>query len=154
MFESSSASFFAVEVASLAWPPDMRIASKYFRLFVAADTRDLSADQIGEFAENALRKGMAYCCAWGPGCERFHDIVDEMIVIDQIGEQHFTSPTRHDTIMTTWHADETLEEALDFFLRLAWPTPWYETESNSWIALSVANPEWTHVIRKQLDKQR
>jgi hypothetical protein len=42
----------------------------------------------------------------GPDCERVHDIIDEVIVNRNPGE------TDEDVIMTTWHDDEALNEAL------------------------------------------
>ena len=62
----------------------------------------------------ALRSGMVYFCAWGPGCERFHDIVDEVVVEDQMGERIFVGNNESDTIMTTWHDDEPLHEVSIF----------------------------------------
>jgi len=73
-------------------------------------------------AHSALKSGMVYFCAWGPDCERFHGIVDEVVVEDDIGERLFFGKNRSDTIMTTWHDDEPLNEALDFFVNLTCPT--------------------------------
>jgi len=61
-------------------------------------------DGVGEIAHSALAKGMVYFCVWGPDCGRFHDIVDETVTLDEIGERRFAAPNRHDTIMTTNHS--------------------------------------------------
>ena len=51
--------------------------------------------------------GLSTCfCAWGPGFERLHDIMDELVVGDNPPDSYIGC------VMTTWHADE----ALDFFL--------------------------------------
>ena len=108
--------FSIVTPTQVAWPDSLRIPLSRFRLFVAADTSHSSVEEISAFAEGALIAGMVYFCAWGPGCERFHDIVDEIIADDRVsGRNRFLPPTSDDVVMTTWHAHETLEEALDYF---------------------------------------
>jgi hypothetical protein len=41
------------------------------------------------------------------GTEGLHDIVDEVVVGDDLGERRFAAPTAEDVVMTTWHDDET-----------------------------------------------
>jgi hypothetical protein len=147
--------FVIVETPSLTWPADLQISSKYFRLFVAADTTSTSSDQIAAFARNALMSGMVYCCSWGPDCERFHDIVDEVwIASDQSSDRLLVRPGIADTVMTTWHDDETLEDALEFFVHSALPTNGYEAKSSFWVAVAVANSNWTKVMREQTETCR
>ena len=55
-----------VPAKSLEWPVSLEIPSKRFRLFVAADVRDIDVQVLADFGEIALRKGMVYFCAWGP----------------------------------------------------------------------------------------
>ena len=76
--------FQVAELPSLGWPSALVIPSMRFRLFVAADVMGVAVDVIGEFAHSALTRGMVYFCAWGPDCERFHDIVDETITLDEL----------------------------------------------------------------------
>src|ERR1035438_5466181 len=53
--------------------------------------------------------------AWGPDCERVHDAMDAEIV----GEN---PPTTYiGCVMTTWHAEDTLREAFDYFLDCTTP---------------------------------
>jgi hypothetical protein len=79
--------FSVVQVKSLIWPADVQIPNGRFRLLVAADVTGLSTKLMSEFAVAALKSGMVYFCAWGPGCKRFHDIVDEVIVEEELGER-------------------------------------------------------------------
>jgi len=147
--------FVVVETSSLRWPADLEISSRYFRLFVAADTASTDVVQIAAFARNALTSGMVYCCSWGPGCERFHDIVDEVWVSSgQSNDPLLVRPSSDDTLMTTWHDEESLEDALDFFVSSAVPTSGYESESSFWLAIVVANSTWTQVIHKKLETLR
>jgi hypothetical protein len=111
-----------IEVASLSWPSALHIPSRRFRLFVAADVTGDTTEVISEFTLAALKSGMVYFCAWGPDCSRFHDIVDEVILGDDLDERLFVRPNAEDHIMTTWHERDRLHEALDFFIDWAQPT--------------------------------
>jgi hypothetical protein len=145
--------FCALEVSSLAWPSGQQIPSKRFRLFVAADTTRSTPEALAEFARAALMQGMVYLCAWGPGCERFHDIVDEIIVEDLTAGHLVPGPNASDTIMTTWHANETLDEALDYFLVFASPTDRFAIGGEYWLALSVSNSNWAARVKQRLEHQ-
>src|SRR4051794_24250383 len=145
--------FILIEPPSLEWPLDLQLSSKYFRLLIAADTKSLSTEQISRFSKDALTKGMVYCCAWGPGCERVHDSVDDTLVASEIlGPRLFPPATRHDTVMTTWHNHETLDDALEFFVWNSCPTVSYINESRVWLIFSVANSMWSTAIRDYFQK--
>ncbi len=121
--------FIVVEWTDLTWPASLQLPSRRFRLFIAADSRDTSVGAVSEFVKAALKQGAVYCCVWGPGCERFHDIIDEVVVEDGLHERMFVGPTPSDVIMTTWHSEESLEEALDFFTTSAQPTKGFVADS-------------------------
>jgi len=142
--------FNVVQISQLIWPPPLRLPGKRFRLFVAADTRHCTTAEISEFANAAFSRGMVYFCAWGPGCERFHDIVDEVGAADDLAERKFAPPGPHDVVMTTWHSKETLEEALDFFVTCAVPTDGYAEHSSYRVVVSLANPEWASIAKRIL----
>jgi hypothetical protein len=139
-----------IESDCLIWPTSLRLQAKQFRLLVAADTTHTTTDEISDFTEAALGRGMVYFCAWGPGCEKFHDIVDEVIGRDELGERRFAAPTADDFVMTTWHDRETLEEALDFFATCAVPTDGYAAKSHHHVVMCVRNPEWASVAKQFL----
>lgn len=83
-------------------------------------------------------------CAWGPECEFVHDVFDETYLGD--GSQ----PLRP-TLMTTWHADQPLEEALDFIGRDAVPTEPFQATCRDVIVAVIANPEWSSLARRYLE---
>ncbi len=93
---------------------------------------------------------MVYFCAWGPDGGTFHDIVDEDILGDDLGEGKFKGPDERDEIMTTWHESDSLEDALDFFVNLAIPTDGFVENSNCWFAVSVNNPKWAETLKQRL----
>lgn len=143
-----STKFSVVERNALGWPDEMVVPAKYFLLFVACDASKISGEQIASFANEALAKGLVYCCIWGPDCERFHDLVDS----SHIKRGNSESPTVHDTVITTWHENESLEEAVEFFVLHALPTPGYLSENLFGLALSVSNKDWSTRIRLQIER--
>jgi hypothetical protein len=147
---SNQKPFLVLRLDSLKWPRDIQIPVKRFRLFVAADASHANVDALSDFALSALQAGMVYFCSWGPDCERFHDIVDEVAVEDAIGERLYVGKHPSDVIMTTSHDDEPLEEALYFFTNCTCPTAGFETNSNFWVAVCVDNSEWAATIERHL----
>jgi len=134
--------FAVIQVPNLNWPVLLQIPSRRFRLFVAADVTGVSTQAIADFAVAALNMGMVYFCSWGQDCERFHDIVDEVLIADDLAEQKFSRPSNDDVVMTTWHADDTLEEALDFLATSAAPTDGFAPDSDFRLVICVGNSDW------------
>lgn len=131
-----------LELPELRWPSKLQLPAR-FRLFVAADTQDLPVDAISAFAQEALRLGAVYVSTWGSGCERFHDIVDESIVENDLAARNSASLSVNDTVMTTWHANDTFEEALEFFATWARPTEGFIKDSAFRLVVCVNSPDWT-----------
>ena len=121
--------FAVIQLAELKWPTSLQLSSRRFRLFVAADISDTSIDAVSEFASSALSRGIVYFCAWGRDCERFHDVVDDIVLKDTLNDRRFVGPTANDTVMTTWHEHETLEELSISFLGSAAPTDGFALDS-------------------------
>jgi hypothetical protein len=143
--------FAVIGLTDLKWPASLRMPSKRFRLFVAADISDLSASTVADFALAALCSGMVYFCAWGRDCEKFHDIVDEVIAKDDTAERRFTGPTVDDVVMTTWHENQSLEEALDFFATCTVPTDGFMPDSSFRLAICVGNLAWAATVKQFLE---
>jgi hypothetical protein len=146
--------FAIIQLPELKWPASLQLSSSRFRLLVAADTTDVSVGAISEFASSALSRGMVYFCAWGRDCERFHDIVDDVLVKDDLNERRFVGPEAADVVMTTWHENDTLEEALDFFTACALPTDGFVRDSSFRLVISVGNPDWTGTATRVLQSTK
>lgn len=114
-----------------ALPDSLTLPSPKFTCLLAWDESEVSAPQTSAFMDQLLRMGCVYLCCWGQGCERRHDIMDEVIT----GEGN--SELRGLDIVTTWHADDSLEDALDYFLDLAAPTGYDSERCCSALALTV-----------------
>jgi hypothetical protein len=127
-------------------PSSLQLPSSHFACLVAWDARGRHHDEIAAFMGDLVRAGASYICIWGPDCERVHDIADEF---ETPGLRSPDLP-EDSVIMTTWHDDEPLEEALWFFLFTTWPDPFYESSTRSALAISVGATEWSFIIRSAL----
>ena len=136
--------------ATVSGPKDfsspINIHGEHCVLFIAMDARPMSTNEISDIANWALDQGAVYVSAWGPDCERVHDIIDEVLVDRNPGE------TDEDVIMTTWHDDETLEEALWFAVNSAFAVGNYEQTCMTLVTVTVANQDWGSQIAKTLSE--
>jgi len=108
----------------------------HFAAFLAWNAVLIPTEVISQLATELHHRGLAYLCVWGPGCERVHDIFDE-VQIELEGSRPIDS-----VVMTTWHAEEPIEEALWFFVNNSFPDAAYEDTCCRGIAISIGNPEW------------
>ena len=149
---SAERNLFHLTLTALAdFPRHLPLHSPNFTLFLAWDSRSVPVEVLAGFAEKALAQGTVYICAWGPDCERVHDIFDEAIVEQQLrsnSEEYISSD-----VMTTWHSDETLEDALEFFLTAAEPDDKFTDRCNAALVVSIDNPSWADVVDKVMLSQ-
>jgi hypothetical protein len=91
--------------------------SSKFALLTLFDLADVQSDEMALIARVLVERGLAYACCWGEDCERWHDSIDTADIehIDARGGDS------RDIIMTTWHDDESMREALHFFETCALP---------------------------------
>ena len=74
----SKRDLFILDIPSSAHlPADLSLTTPQFVCLIAWDVRSVSVDEISRVAVGLLRQGAVYVCAWGPDCERVHNIVDE-----------------------------------------------------------------------------
>ena len=119
-----------------------------FILFLALDATSQDPTELEEFARHCLAVGACYVCAWGPGCSAVHVIFD-FAYID--AEEQFSMRrgwTDADTVLTTWHEDESLESALWFAAMAAYPTDAFGADT--FLAVVVANSDWAERVRAGL----
>ena len=109
-----------------------------FVALVAWNAEHASVDSIGELAEDLLKAGCVYVCCWGQDCERVHDVVDEVAI-----EHNPDGPL----IMTTWHAEGRLEDALCFMLFSTEPVEELRGQCTAAVAVSVGSQTWASTIR-------
>lgn len=118
-----------------------------FALLLAIDATTLPMDELLRGAERLLKRGAVYVCAWGPECERVHDSFDRIIVEGKLDGANDRNP-----IMTTWHKNEPLREAVWFFRYCAFPSEAYASHCRHWVALTIGNDAWAEEIERELSK--
>lgn len=100
-----------------------------FVLFLALNASEVSNEDLRRVAQELIAQGLAYVCVWGDDCSRVHDQFD--LERDE-NEQNGL------VIMTTWHADETLHEAVELFRDWTWPDDGFARKIWHRIAVSWA----------------
>ena len=123
-------------------------SSPNFGLLLAIDARGVKNQDIWQAAEKLVAKGLVYLCVWGPECERVHDSFD-----DTISERELDAgleSTDENVIMTTWHSEEPLSEALWFFINSAFPARAYEKTCKDWIIAPIGNSDWEQSLRAEI----
>lgn len=122
-----------------------RFEGRPFTCFCAMDAKSVSDNALQLFCMALLRLGCAYLCTWGPDCERVHDVMDSVAVGDN-------PPTRHaGCVMTTWHANDSLDEALDYFLTCTYPDEEYAPDGCDFaLIISAGSSDWSAVIAQQV----
>jgi hypothetical protein len=118
------------------------LQSRRFVLFLVWDARGASDETVLQFARALVAKGLVYLVAWGPDCERVHNLFDTIDAEE--------NPETDTVIMTTWHSEESLEEALWFALFSAWPAPPYDQDCSSTVAVTIANTSWGDAVESYL----
>ena len=115
-------------------PAAIAIASPRFVLLVAADGGHITG--IDDTLRRLLDIGCVYLCAWGPQCEQLDDDMDHVVL-----RQELDGAAKR-TIMTSWHSNESLDEAAEFALLWAVPDPAVASGCDSVVLASVGNAEW------------
>lgn len=119
------------------------LPSPHFACLLACDARRWSDQIVLAAARYLLDRGLAYFCAWGPDCERVHDLVDDAILRRELdGPNYLQGDDDKYPVMTTWHSEETLDDALSYLLVVAQPHEVYEATCKSRLAISIGNDEW------------
>jgi hypothetical protein len=138
----SKRDLFVLEIAAAEdLPAVLPLTTPRFVCLVAWDARNASVDEISRVACGLLRQGAVYVCAWGPNCERVHDIVDE----EHVGPN--PSSNASNVVMTTWHANESLAEAIRFALVDARPDECYAEDCGSTLGVAIGSSLWAAEIR-------
>jgi hypothetical protein len=124
-------------------PEQFVLPSRRFVCLVAWDSSGADERSIQRLAQTLVASGVAYVCAWGAGCSHFHDVVDlELMRVDP------ESAKPH--VMTSWHDDESIEDALWFFLVCAVPDDELLDDCRSGLVLTIGQPAFAALAREAL----
>lgn len=137
---------YLLELDSLEdWPEELGMKSPHFVLFLACDARDIDDDDLAAFAGAALGQGMVYLSVWGEDAERVHDVFDET------DADVNPDSTADSVVLSEWHEDEPLAEALRFAVATASPAHDHESTCRATLCVSVGNPDWAERMRGWLE---
>jgi hypothetical protein len=109
---------------------------------LAWDAAGVSAEVIRDVGKTLIDQGAAYFCIWGSDCERVHDLIDEVE-----GLRAEANPNDDSVVLTSWHKDESLAEAIWFVLYCTCPDEKFLDEYRSTVAISIGSPKWAAEIR-------
>jgi hypothetical protein len=129
------------------WPDG---ANRHFVCLSVWDSSAATVDEVGSFCRRLLDLGCAYLCTWGPGCERVHDIMDEVIVGDGSLESY------RGLVMTTWHphSDWSLEETLDFLLDDTRPAEEFAPDGCAFsMLIRIGSHEWDGTVETYIQSR-
>ena len=135
----SERELFVTSVPDLASLPDrFCLPSPHFVALLALDASAVDDEAILCLATNLLRSGCVFFTAWGPDCERVHDLFDSV------------ANSYEPVIMTTWERDEPLDEAIWNFLYVTHPDEGYWDTCRSSVAITVGNAAWAEQVERRL----
>jgi len=120
-------------------------ADAHFALLLLYDARGVEVTTIGAVATRLIDAGLATFHAWGPDCERVHDIMDELIVARDIRENR-----EYPTIMTSWYPDCPIEEALFSLIISDTIDEAYAATCDTTIIITVGNHDWEREVKRLL----
>jgi hypothetical protein len=116
-------------------------SARHFGCFLVMDASRVSDNAIRALARGLLSAGAAYFSAWGLQCRRVHDLIDE--------ERPAEEPGPDDVVMTTWHNDEPLDEAIWQSIFVDFRTGRYEEACDAIVAVVVNDPAAANQIRRR-----
>jgi hypothetical protein len=120
----------------------IELPSAHTVLLLAVDASSVPVETITRIANKLLKSGLIWICVWGPDCERVVYNIDISYSEDSDRKPAFP-------LMSTWHSDEPLEEAIWFFLNCAIPFG-EEIKKTSHLAITVGNTSWNSTINNAL----
>jgi hypothetical protein len=102
-----------------------------------------SLQSLGELARQLVDAGCSYLCVWGPGCELMHNEMDEAREkAPQLEDDDIS------VLMTTSHADDSIEDAVAFAAARASPVGMYEVGCNATILAVHNHGNWPRDVEK------
>jgi hypothetical protein len=114
-----------------------------FTLLLAIDGDRYSDAALSALAERCRRGGLAWFCAWGPGCSHVHDVFDLEFVDEDIRGVEGAD------VATTWHEQEPLAEALWFAIDVAIHEDVRDLAKSA-VVIGTDRDEWREEVRTRL----
>lgn len=132
---------FRCHVSSFNELKKLEFPTSHFVLLLAANYFPIDQEEMIEVATNLISKGNAYLCAWGGGCTN-GDTNWDIAAVESEAEKKYGFFT-----MTTWHEDESLEEAVWYSLNAAYVDE-HIWDTTSVILVTIEDEEWKAQIEE------
>ncbi|MFT7561144.1 MAG: hypothetical protein ACI93R_003069 [Flavobacteriales bacterium] len=123
---------YSLELEHFSELSEVSFPSEYFVLLLAADYSALAEKEISDVSLLLIDRGLKYILCWGNDCEKAHDAFD----LGNILWEEENATENH--VMSTWHNDESFEEALRFCLYNALLGDEFRNKTNI-VVVSVSN---------------
>ena len=117
---------------------------KFYVVFLVDNLPTLDTDNISKFLKKLIDTGMVYLCTWGKHCEQIHDITDQILTLPE------NQYDKNLHIMTTWHNDETLADALWFSIYNSMPDDAFFDDTRDFIAITINDDKSYDIIKKYM----
>jgi hypothetical protein len=140
---------FVLSLPAVSSTASLKLSSPHFACLVACDCTALDGAQLITFGKWLINQGASYVCAWGMRCQDMEDAVDQAAV-----EIEIESGAERPVVMTTSHPDDSLDEALEFLSKSAWPDEDYLSKTSSTVAIAIGNAAWAEEMRTWLTAHR
>jgi hypothetical protein len=108
------------------------------------DATQLSDNDLATLSRTLIEAGCACLCCWGQDFERVHDLFDNQWI-----ENGFDSETS-ETITTTWHAHDSIDEFIEYAVWFTEPTRTYLKECMSVVAIVIDDVDTSLKIQEVL----
>ncbi len=130
------------------WPANLNLGSRHFGLLLVWDATRVLDDPIEALAKVVLAQGAAFVATWGPDCERVHDVFD---IADRVPERGDDRRPADSIVMTTWHARDTLDDALWYCLFAAITDDYFTETCRALLICTIGAPTESEHLRRRLD---
>ena len=113
--------------------------SPYFVTLFVADFSAISFDELVALTNHLIQRGSRYFCAWGKQCEAAH-LAFDLACCEFEDDNECVIPT-------TDHHNDSIEEAIWYFLNCAYPSEPFDQDCDSAIAICVGSAQHSRTIR-------
>lgn len=136
---------FRCHVSSFYELKNIVFPTPHFVLLLAANYFSIDQKEMIDVATDLIKKGNAYLCAWGDGCSN-GDTNWDIAAVESESEKKYGFFT-----MTTWHEDESLEEAIWYSLNVAYVDE-HIWDTTSVVLATIENEDWKNQIEQICSK--
>lgn len=133
---------FTLELSAPSEITTVDVGSPHFCCMIAWDASQGTVEEVSALIDPLIKAGCVYFVCWGPSCEWVHDVIDESVVDVE------------DLIVTTWHSQESLEEALWYFLNVTWPGEEFEETCKASVGVTIGSTDWASEVKIALSDPR